>query len=149
MDILQKKDKSKEIALETSKLNYIDPRITVAWCKKHEVPLEKIFSKTHREKFRWAIDMADENYVFEHTLPRLFIAFPLRRNCRVVMLCTVFFSILRDEVLLMKVSIILSEQVSEDELRKLYGESTREPLGVIHRYLCPDTESMEEKQAPD
>uniref|UniRef100_A0A1I7ZUY2 DNA topoisomerase 1 n=1 Tax=Steinernema glaseri TaxID=37863 RepID=A0A1I7ZUY2_9BILA len=58
------KDENKQIALGTSKLNYLDPRITVAWCKKHEVPLEKIFSKTHREKFRWAIDMADENYVF-------------------------------------------------------------------------------------
>jgi len=58
------KDENKQIALSTSKLNYIDPRITVAWCKKHDVPLEKIFSKTFREKFRWAIDMADEDYVF-------------------------------------------------------------------------------------
>ena len=29
-----------------SKINYLDPRITVAWCKKHDVPLEKIFSNT-------------------------------------------------------------------------------------------------------
>lgn len=58
------KDENKQIALSTSKLNYLDPRITVAWCKKHSVPIEKIFSKTLREKFRWAIDMADKNYVF-------------------------------------------------------------------------------------
>ncbi|CAB07640.1 DNA topoisomerase 1 [Caenorhabditis elegans] len=61
------KDENKQIALGTSKLNYIDPRITVAWCKKFEVPLEKVFTKTHREKFRWAIDMtnsSDEEYVF-------------------------------------------------------------------------------------
>lgn len=61
------KDENKQIALGTSKLNYIDPRITVAWCKKYEVPLEKVFTKTHREKFRWAIDMtmtSDEEYVF-------------------------------------------------------------------------------------
>ncbi|TKR95606.1 hypothetical protein L596_009749 [Steinernema carpocapsae] len=58
------KDENKQIALGTSKLNYLDPRITVAWCKKNEIPLEKIFTKQHREKFRWAIDMADQNYVF-------------------------------------------------------------------------------------
>ncbi|ULU13610.1 hypothetical protein L3Y34_016242 [Caenorhabditis briggsae] len=61
------KDENKQIALGTSKLNYIDPRITVAWCKKFEVPLERVFTKTHREKFRWAIDMTmttDEEFVF-------------------------------------------------------------------------------------
>jgi DNA topoisomerase-1 len=29
-----------------SKINYLDPRITAAWCKEHDVPIEKIFSKT-------------------------------------------------------------------------------------------------------
>ena len=58
------KDENKEIALGTSKLNYLDPRISVAWCKKWEVPLEKVYNKTQREKFRWAIDMADEDFVF-------------------------------------------------------------------------------------
>ena len=58
------KEENKTIALGTSKLNYLDPRITVAWCKKFEVPIEKVFTKTHREKFRWAIDMADADYVF-------------------------------------------------------------------------------------
>ncbi|CAG9536054.1 unnamed protein product [Cercopithifilaria johnstoni] len=58
------KDENKQIALSTSKLNYLDPRISVAWCKKYQVPVEKIFNKTQREKFRWAIDMADEDYVF-------------------------------------------------------------------------------------
>lgn len=33
-------------------------------CKKHDVPIEKIFNKTQRDKFRWAIEMADENYSF-------------------------------------------------------------------------------------
>ncbi|GMT28365.1 hypothetical protein PFISCL1PPCAC_19662, partial [Pristionchus fissidentatus] len=58
------KDENKQIALGTSKLNYLDPRISIAWCKKHDVPIEKVFNKTQREKFRWAIDMADEDYVF-------------------------------------------------------------------------------------
>ncbi|XP_053949551.1 DNA topoisomerase 1 [Anastrepha ludens] len=58
------RDENKTIALGTSKLNYLDPRITVAWCKKHGVPIEKIFNKTQRNKFMWAIHMADENYRF-------------------------------------------------------------------------------------
>jgi len=36
-------------------LNYMDPRISVAWCKRNEVPIEKIFSKTMRDKFNWAM----------------------------------------------------------------------------------------------
>lgn len=58
------KDENKQIALGTSKLNYLDPRISVAWCKKNDVPIEKVFNKTQREKFRWALDMAEKDYIF-------------------------------------------------------------------------------------
>jgi len=58
------KEENKEIALGTSKLNYLDPRISVAWCKKWDVPLEKVYNKTQRDKFRWAIDMATADFVF-------------------------------------------------------------------------------------
>ncbi|RWS21773.1 DNA topoisomerase 1-like protein, partial [Leptotrombidium deliense] len=58
------KDENKQIALGTSKLNYLDPRISVAWCKKYDVPIEKIFNKTQRDKFRWAIEMVDADYEF-------------------------------------------------------------------------------------
>lgn len=58
------KDENKDIALGTSKLNYLDPRITVAWAKKWEVPIEKLYSKTQREKFQWALDMATKDFVF-------------------------------------------------------------------------------------
>jgi len=58
------REENKQIALGTSKLNYLDPRITVAWCKKWGVPIEKIYNKTQREKFAWAIDMADEDDEF-------------------------------------------------------------------------------------
>jgi len=51
--------------LGTSKLNYLDPRISVAWCKKYGVPIEKIYNKTQRDKFRWAIDMAGPDYRFD------------------------------------------------------------------------------------
>ena len=33
-------------------------------CKKHEVPVEKVYNKTQREKFAWALDMADKDFVF-------------------------------------------------------------------------------------
>jgi hypothetical protein len=60
------KEENKDIALGTSKLNYLDPRISVAWCKKNAVPIEKVYSKTQRDKFRWAIDMATSEYHFHH-----------------------------------------------------------------------------------
>ncbi|CAF4457522.1 unnamed protein product, partial [Didymodactylos carnosus] len=58
------REENKDIALGTSKLNYLDPRISVAWCKKWAVPIEKIYSKTQRDKFRWAIDMATADFHF-------------------------------------------------------------------------------------
>ncbi|KAI0978148.1 hypothetical protein GJ496_011121 [Pomphorhynchus laevis] len=58
------KEENKQIALSTSKLNYLDPRISVAWCKRHSVPIEKIYSKTQRDKFMWAMHMAEETFHF-------------------------------------------------------------------------------------
>ncbi|KAH9571847.1 hypothetical protein CY35_02G114400 [Sphagnum magellanicum] len=51
------KDDLKTVALGTSKINYMDPRITVAWCKLHEVPIEKIFNKSLLAKFAWAMEV--------------------------------------------------------------------------------------------
>jgi DNA topoisomerase-1 len=53
---LNDREDKKGIALGTSKTNYNDPRITVAWCKKHEIPIEKCFSKDLRNKFAWAMN---------------------------------------------------------------------------------------------
>ncbi|CAN7038919.1 unnamed protein product [Brassica rapa subsp. trilocularis] len=53
---MQTKEDLKTVALGTSKINYLDPRITVAWCKRNEVPIEKIFTKSLLEKFSWAMD---------------------------------------------------------------------------------------------
>ncbi|KAF8444645.1 hypothetical protein L210DRAFT_3530423 [Boletus edulis BED1] len=50
------REAGKEVALGTSKINYLDPRITAAWCKRHDVPIEKIFSKTLLNKFPWAME---------------------------------------------------------------------------------------------
>lgn len=58
------KENNKEVALGTSKINYIDPRLTVVFSKKFDVPIERFFSKTLREKFQWAIESVDENWEF-------------------------------------------------------------------------------------
>ncbi|EHB01367.1 DNA topoisomerase I, mitochondrial [Heterocephalus glaber] len=52
------KEENKQVALGASKLNYLDPRISTAWCERFGVPMEKIYNKTQREKFAWALDMA-------------------------------------------------------------------------------------------
>ena len=52
---IKARDDNKEVALGTSKINYMDPRISVAWCKRCEVPIDKIFAKTLRDKFNWAM----------------------------------------------------------------------------------------------
>lgn len=54
---IRNKDENKEVALGTSKINYMDPRISVAWCKRNEVSIEKIFAKTLRDKFVWAMSV--------------------------------------------------------------------------------------------
>ena len=62
LKIVEKND-LRSVALGTSKLNYLDPRITISWAKKYGVPLERVFQRTLRDKFAWAMDV-DENYVF-------------------------------------------------------------------------------------
>lgn len=44
------------MALSTSKVNYMDPRITVAWCKRLSVPIEKVFNKSLLDKFPWSME---------------------------------------------------------------------------------------------
>lgn len=55
------KEQTKGIALGTSKLNYSDPRIIISFCKDKKLPVEKVYSKTVREKFEWAMDV-DKNF---------------------------------------------------------------------------------------
>jgi len=64
---LKHKDDNKEVALGTSKINYMDPRITVAWCKRNEIPIEKVFSKTLRDKFNWAMAVPP-SWTFDATI---------------------------------------------------------------------------------
>eukprot|EP00871_Galdieria_phlegrea_P002020 jgi/Galph1/2819/GphlegSOOS_G1451.1 len=57
---MEMKEDLKNVALGTSKINYLDPRITVAWCKKNDVPIEKIFAKTLLSKFTWSMQTSEE-----------------------------------------------------------------------------------------
>ena len=57
------KEDNKEVALGTSKINYMDPRVTVSWCKDMQVPIEKIFNKSLLDKFPWAMQ-ATTKYKF-------------------------------------------------------------------------------------
>ncbi|KAI0645818.1 hypothetical protein C8Q79DRAFT_1001319 [Trametes meyenii] len=57
---MEDREAGKEVALGTSKINYLDPRITVAWCKAYDVPVEKLFSKTLLTKFPWAMEVDPE-----------------------------------------------------------------------------------------
>ncbi|KAF1997578.1 DNA topoisomerase 1 [Amniculicola lignicola CBS 123094] len=61
---MEDKEGNKEVALGTSKINYIDPRLTVVFSKKFDVPIERFFSKTLREKFDWAIKSVEEDWEF-------------------------------------------------------------------------------------
>ncbi|XP_042555919.1 DNA topoisomerase I, mitochondrial isoform X2 [Dipodomys spectabilis] len=58
------KDENKQVALGTSKLNYLDPRISIAWCRRFGVPVEKVYSRAQRERFAWALEEGDEHFQF-------------------------------------------------------------------------------------
>ena len=45
------RDDNKTVALGTSKINYMDPRISVAWCKRQECDISKIFAKALETNF--------------------------------------------------------------------------------------------------
>ncbi|CEM35573.1 unnamed protein product [Vitrella brassicaformis CCMP3155] len=60
---MKMKDDNKAVALSTSKINYMDPRITVAFCKKYEMTIEKVFNKGLRTKFPWAM-YSKSDFVF-------------------------------------------------------------------------------------
>lgn len=57
---LRSRSSSLEPKLIISSQNYIDPRLTVVFSKKFNVPIEKFFSKTLREKFNWAIKSVED-----------------------------------------------------------------------------------------
>lgn len=61
---IKDKEDNAQVALGTSKINYIDPRLAVMFSKKYDVPIEKLFTKTLREKFNWAIESTPADWKF-------------------------------------------------------------------------------------
>jgi len=66
-DLIDDKNKLKTVANSTSLTNYIDPRLVTAWCKTNDVPIEKIYTKTLLNKFKWAIDKTDFDWDYIKT----------------------------------------------------------------------------------
>jgi DNA topoisomerase-1 len=54
---IQEKKSLKNISLGTSKTNYIDPRILISFAKRNNIPLEKLFTPSLLNRFKWAIDI--------------------------------------------------------------------------------------------
>lgn len=50
------KEDTKEFSIGTARTNYSSPKIAVSWCKDHDVPINKIYSKSLAEKFEWAMN---------------------------------------------------------------------------------------------
>ena len=53
----QVKMETKNIAMGTSKISYIDPRITIAFMKANGIPPDKLFTKALMDKFKWAFNV--------------------------------------------------------------------------------------------
>jgi len=51
------KQQTKNLSTETSKANYIDPRLIIAFTKHFNIPIDKVFSKTLQQKFKWAMNV--------------------------------------------------------------------------------------------
>jgi len=59
----ENKNNFKNISLTTSKTNYIDPRITMSFIKKLDLPIDKFFTKILIEKYNWTLNI-DPNFKF-------------------------------------------------------------------------------------
>ncbi len=56
LNLAKLEEAEENISTSTSKVNYMDPRITVGWCKKSGMLLERLYNKTQLRKFIWSMD---------------------------------------------------------------------------------------------
>lgn len=56
------KDKTKNYALNTSRTAYSTPALAVAFCKKFDIDISNIYSKSLQEKFDWAMNTPESYY---------------------------------------------------------------------------------------
>ena len=54
------KEQTMDIAIGTSRTNYCSPKIAYSICKDLDIPIEKIYTKTLQEKFKWAENTSKE-----------------------------------------------------------------------------------------
>ena len=64
---IELKEVGKTISTTTSKQNYIDPRLVVAWAKANEMDIKGAYTSTMQRKFRWAIDTTPPKWDYEKT----------------------------------------------------------------------------------
>jgi DNA topoisomerase-1 len=64
---LEGKNDTLTVAISTSLINYIDPRIIVAWTKKNDIKINIIYSAVLLNKFKWAIDMTGPDWDYNYT----------------------------------------------------------------------------------
>jgi len=62
-DAMTQRDMNKNVSLTTSRVNYMDPRITVAFCKKVNLEVKHLFPATMMSKFPWALAV-DKDFSF-------------------------------------------------------------------------------------
>lgn len=60
---IELKEKTKGIALGTSKTNYIDPRIVISWAKTNNVDISKLLTEALIKKFSWAKSCEEDFYL--------------------------------------------------------------------------------------
>ena len=58
---------SANVAIDTSRKNYIDPRILIAWGLENDVPFEKIYNKAQQDIFEWAKCQTEEDWSYTKT----------------------------------------------------------------------------------
>ena len=49
-----------KVSMNTSKTNYIDPRIVYSWAKKHNISVNSLYSKSQLQRHSWASDTPNE-----------------------------------------------------------------------------------------
>jgi DNA topoisomerase-1 len=54
------KEQTMDIAIGTSRTNYCSPKIAYSICKDLDIPIEKIYSKSLLEKFKWAENVSKD-----------------------------------------------------------------------------------------
>jgi DNA topoisomerase-1 len=59
---IKMKEKTRGVALGTSKSNYANPRVAYSWCKDNGVNLDRIIPKTLQRRFTWAEDTPADFY---------------------------------------------------------------------------------------